>query len=68
MAKNDDDSRVRVPTSEKGLEFALDAEQQKAVTDCIRRSGKLTLRLTRVGDSRLPGRGLLDDVDGELID
>jgi hypothetical protein len=68
MAKTDDVARVRIPANAKGFEFEFDEEQRSAVADCIRRSGKLTLRLTRVGVSRLPGRGLLDDVDGELID
>lgn len=68
MGTGSDAGRARVPSKAKGFEFELDQEQRSAVVDCIRRSGKLTLRLTRVGVSRLPGRGLLDDVDGELID
>lgn len=68
MAKKESSARSRVPLKTKVFEFELDDEQRSAVVDCIRRTGKLSLRLTRTGVSRLPGRGLLDDVDGELID
>lgn len=68
MADESKSSPERVPLASASLDFELDERQQKAVADCIRRTGKLTLRLSRVGTSRLPGRGLLDDVDGELID
>jgi hypothetical protein len=66
-----DDKRRVFKAAGKGkvaFEFELDEEQQKALLECIKRTGKVTLNLRSSGTSKLPGRGLLDDVDGELID
>ena len=68
--KNRDSERTEVKSSlkEVSLEFELDEEQQKAVMDCIRKSGKISIKLGSPRVSKLPGRGLLDDTEGKLID
>jgi len=68
MAGKDDRERTKVPSSSKGFTFELTEEQRKAVIECIRETGKLSVNLRHVGVTRLPGVGLSDDVEGELID
>lgn len=61
-------TEVRSSESEVSFDFELDEEQQKAVIDCIRKHGKVSIKLGRPSISKLPGRGLLDDTEGKLID
>jgi hypothetical protein len=41
-------------TSRTEVDFELDAEQQKAVIDCIRRNGRLSVRFEPTGKTELP--------------
>jgi hypothetical protein len=68
MAEEKGRTKVQASAGALTIDFELDKEQQKAVAECLARTGKLTLNLRKAGVSKLPGRGLLDDVDGELID
>jgi hypothetical protein len=68
MASKEDRERTKVPSTSKGFTFELSEEQRKAVIECIRETGKLSVNLRNVGVSKLPGLGLSDDVEGELID
>ena len=65
-----EEGRLKVSSSQKfyNIDFELSEEQGKALMECLKKNGKISLRLNRKGISQLPGRGLLDDVDGELID
>lgn len=65
---NDDKLRVRSSDSFHNLEFELTDSQREALIECVKKTGKISLRLNPKNISKLPGRGLLDDVDGELID
>ncbi len=64
------DERTEVQSSAKelSLEFELDEMQQKTVMECIRKTGKISIKLGTPSVSKLPGRGQLDDTDGKLID
>ncbi len=66
--KSPDRTEVKSSTAEISFEFEIDEEQQKAVIDCIRKSGKVSIVLGKPSISKLPGRGLLDDTEGKLID
>lgn len=69
MAKEESGrTKVKASSGAYAVEFELTEAQQKAIAECIQKTGKLTLNLRSAGVSKLPGRGLLDDVDGELID
>ena len=67
-SKSDDRERTKVQSSAKGFTFELNEEQRKAVIECIQTTGKLSINLRNVGVTRLPGGGLADDTEGELID
>lgn len=41
-------------TTRTEIDFELDAEQQKAVIDCIKRSGRLSVRFQPTGKTRIP--------------
>lgn len=62
--------RLKVKSKEQfySIDFEIGPEQTKALLECIRKNGKISLRLNSKTTSKLPGRGMLDDVDGELID
>lgn len=55
MGKESDRKRIRATTQTRTeIDFTLDQEQQKAVIDCIQRSGKLSVRFEPVGETNLP--------------
>jgi hypothetical protein len=64
------DQKLKIQSSDSfhNLEFELSESQREALIECVKKTGKISLRLNPKNISRLPGRGLLDDVDGELID
>ena len=69
--KNDKErKRTQVTSSNREIsfDFDLDEEQKKAVIECIRTAGKVSIKLGPAKISKLPGRGLLDDTEGKLID
>jgi hypothetical protein len=66
--KTPEHTEVNSTETELSFDFELDEEQQKAVIDCIRKNGKVSIKLGSPSISKLPGRGLLDDTEGKLID
>jgi hypothetical protein len=70
MAKEESNQRASAGQTDAHLnvEFDLDEKTQKEIIECIQRTGKVSLQLRPVGASQLPGRGLLDGVEGKLID
>jgi hypothetical protein len=70
MTKEESNERTSVGSTDTHLnvEFDLDEKTQKAIIECIQRTGKVSLQLRPVGASQLPGRGLLEGVEGKLID
>ena len=65
-----DEDRIKVRSSDSfhNIDFELSPDQTEALIECGKKRVKISLRLNKTTISRLPGRGLLDDVDGELID
>jgi hypothetical protein len=56
MAQEDDQIRAALKPSEvhTDIEFPIDPKESEAVIDCIRRTGKITIRFQDVGLSTLP--------------
>ena len=72
MAKNENNEHERASAkmadAHLNVQFDLDEETQKAIIECIQRTGKVSMQLRPVGTSHLPGRGLLDGLEGVIID
>lgn len=53
--KNPERQRISATaTTRTEIDFELDAEQQKAVIDCIKRNGRLSVRFEPTGKTELP--------------
>lgn len=66
MARAKDADRQRIAATAKvrtEIDFELDAEQQKAVADCIKRNGRLQIRIEPAGTTALPS----DAVSGIVV-